>query len=232
MPGCRTRLALTWAFAGLAWTAHPVRAAPERVSDRPAALVGQYEGSQMEVGAGLELMADGHFHYELAYGALDEEAEGTWSVEGDRLVLASDPVTPPRFVVVSRRAAEPGHLRGHLGFKDGYDQQYFDALITKADGSTEQKQFGIEGLAWEFAPASPPRSVRVVNPIYGIAGEPLALEPGSDLDITWHFEPNGLGKVDISATPLRIEGGVLVMERVGRTLRFRRVPAEPKPGAP
>ena len=217
-----------FALISLVITAWPAFAAP----DRPAALVGQYEGSQMEIGAGLELMADGHFHYELAYGALDEEASGTWSVVADRVVLASDPVVPPRFVVVSRKAGEPGVLRGHLDFKDGYDQQYFNALITQADGSVEDKQFGIEGLEWEFARGSPPRSVRVVNPIYGITGEPLALQPGSGFDITWHFEPNGLGKADLSATPLRIEGGVLVMDRVGRTLRFRRVPAEPRPDAP
>ena len=126
------------------------------------------------------------------------------------MVLASDPVVPPRFVVVSRKAAEPGVLRGWLDFKDGYDQQYFDALITCADGSVEKMQFGIEGLAWEFAAALPPRSVRVVNEIYGLAGEPLPLDVRADFDITWHFEPNGLGKADLSTTPLRLEGDVLV----------------------
>lgn len=199
------------------------RAAP----DRPAALVGQYDGGQMEIGAGLELRADGHFHYELAYGAIDEQANGTWSVVGDRVLLASDPVVPPRFVVVSRAKGERGLLLGHLDFKDGYDQQYFDALITRADGSVDSKQFGIEGLAWEFPPASPPRSVRVVNPIYGVAGEPVALDLGAGFDITWHFEPNGLGKVDLSATPLIVEAGELVLDRFGRTLRFKRVPAQP-----
>ncbi len=207
----------------LTFTACPAIAAPER----PAVLVGQYDGGQTEIGAGLELMADGHFHYELAYGAIDEAAGGTWSVEGGRVVLASDPVVPPRFVVVSRAAGEPGLLLGHLDFRNGYDQQYFDALITRSDGSIEKKQFGIEGLAWEFPRASPPRSVRLVMEIYGVVGEPLALDPGAGFDITWHFEPNGLGKADLSATPLRIEGGVLVLERLGRTLRFKRVPAEP-----
>ena len=215
------RLGLVWVGLGLALSATSALAAP----DRPAALVGQYDGGRMEIGAGLELMADGHFHYELAYGALDEDAVGTWSVVGGRVVLASDPVVPPRFVVVSRKPGEPGVLRGHLDFKDGYDQQYFEALITQADGSIEQKQFGIEGLAWEFVPASPPRSVRVISEIYNLAGEPLTLEPGGGFEITWHFEPNGLGKADLSATPLTVDKGVLVLERLGRTLRFRKVPA-------
>ena len=47
----------------------------------PAALVGIYDGGQMEIAAGLELRADGNFSYGLAYGALDEEAEGVWTVE-------------------------------------------------------------------------------------------------------------------------------------------------------
>jgi hypothetical protein len=40
----------------------------------PAALVGEYAGHQMEMGAGLELRADGRFRYALSYGAIDEEA--------------------------------------------------------------------------------------------------------------------------------------------------------------
>lgn len=228
LPNIRARGLTRFALICLAFAAHPAKAAP----DRPAALVGPYDGGQMEVGAGLELMADGHFHYELAYGALDEAADGTWSVVGDRVVLASNRVVPPRFVVVSRTTGEPGMLRGHLDFKDGYDQQYFNALITQADGSIEQKQFGIEGLAWEFAPASPPRSVRLVMEMYGVKGEPLVLDPAAGFEITWHFEANGLGKADLSATPLTIDKGVLVLERLGRTLRFKRVPAEPLPGAP
>ena len=39
-----------------------------------SSLVGVYDGRQMEMAAGLELMADGRFRYALSYGALDEEA--------------------------------------------------------------------------------------------------------------------------------------------------------------
>jgi hypothetical protein len=41
-------------------------------------LVGKYNGGQMELAAELDLTADGHFQYGLAYGALDEEAQGRW----------------------------------------------------------------------------------------------------------------------------------------------------------
>src|ERR1035441_6035926 len=51
-----------------------------------ASLAGTYDGGQMEVGAQLLLKPDGHFQYELAYGALDETAAGTWEFK-DSTVL-------------------------------------------------------------------------------------------------------------------------------------------------
>lgn len=59
-------------------------------------LVGTYDGGQMEIAAGLELRADGRFRYALSYGALDEEAAGTWTVSGSQVLLTSDPSVAPR----------------------------------------------------------------------------------------------------------------------------------------
>ena len=41
-----------------------------------AALAGLYQSRQMEVGAALELQKNGHFRYQLDYGAVSEHAEG------------------------------------------------------------------------------------------------------------------------------------------------------------
>ena len=193
----------------------------------PSELVGQYDGGQMEIAAGLELRADGHFHYEFAYGALDEDATGTWSVDGDRLVLASDPFKPPRFVVVSRGPGDRGVLRVQLDFKDPYDQQNFDALITRADGDVENVQLGIDGLKWEYAADAPPRSLRMLIPVYDIAGEPLALDPAPGTKILYHFEPNDIGKVDLRDARFTIDKRDIVYEHLGRTISFRRVAPRP-----
>jgi hypothetical protein len=40
------------------------------VTTQPASVVGTYNGSQMEIAAGLELKPDGRFRYALFYGAL------------------------------------------------------------------------------------------------------------------------------------------------------------------
>src|SRR5580698_3975350 len=74
-------------------------------------LAGMYDGHQMEVGAQLLLKPDGHFQYELAYGALDEEGKGTWEFKDGAVFLTSVPaVVPPEFVVVSDTPEPKGGL--------------------------------------------------------------------------------------------------------------------------
>jgi hypothetical protein len=54
------------------------------------AVVGLYLANQMEVGAGLELQANGRFRYALDYGAVSEGAEGRWTLNGTTIRLTSD----------------------------------------------------------------------------------------------------------------------------------------------
>ncbi len=43
----------------------------------------------MEIGAALQLDPDGHFQYQLDYGAASESAEGTWSSDGTAVYLTA-----------------------------------------------------------------------------------------------------------------------------------------------
>jgi hypothetical protein len=52
-------------------------------------VTGFYRSNQMEIGAALELDPDGHFMYQLDYGAVSEAAEGTWSSDGARVYLTA-----------------------------------------------------------------------------------------------------------------------------------------------
>ena len=63
------------------------------------ALAGHYylQGVR-EVGSELLLHPDGRFDYFLAYGAYDESATGTWTVQGGRVLLnTAGTMTPPCF---------------------------------------------------------------------------------------------------------------------------------------
>ena len=55
----------------------------------PSAVAGTYQAQQMEVGAALELEKNGHFRYQLDYGAVSEHAEGDWTFDGN--TFASQP---------------------------------------------------------------------------------------------------------------------------------------------
>jgi hypothetical protein len=173
----------------------------------------------MEVAARLWLKPDGQFLYELSYGALDEQASGRWTASGDKVVLNGDPVKAPRITVVSQSQGTPGTLRITTA-KDPYDQQNFNALIKMASGEIGNVQLGIDGLTWPYPSAGAPTAVRLIEPIHEIASEPVKLDAGSD--IKFHFEPNDLGKADFRGTPLQVESGVLVLNRFGMTLKFRR----------
>jgi hypothetical protein len=185
-------------------------------------LVGTYDGGQMEIAAGLELKADGRFRYALSYGALDEEAAGTWTVSGSQVLLTSDRVVAPRFVLVSRTRSGDGVLQIGLDVPKGLSRQYFDAVITSTNGQTERKQLSDDGLSWRFTSASVPTSVRMLFPVFSVISEPIQVDPGSGYSLRFRFEPNDLGKVAFQATPLKIANAEFLLDRHGRTIRFKR----------
>src|SRR5947209_3621774 len=127
-----------------------------------ASLVGTYDGKQMEMAAGLELKADGRFRYGLSYGALDEEAAGKWTMSGDRVLLTSDPIVAPRFVLVSHGKGVGGTLQVGLDVPKGLSRQYFDAVILNTNGKTERRQLGEDGLSSPFTGDNAPTSLRML----------------------------------------------------------------------
>jgi hypothetical protein len=193
-----------------------------RAMAQSASLVGTYDGRQMEMAAGLELLADGRFRYALAYGALDEQAAGKWTLRGDSVLLTSDPVSPPRFVLVSQSRAAPGVLRVDLDVPKGVSRQYFNALITKASGQTERRQLAEDGLQLPFAAAEAPITLRLSLQMFDVASGPVRLDANSGYSVKFRFEPNDIGKVPFQATPLKLVNGALLLDRHGRTIRFRR----------
>jgi hypothetical protein len=191
-------------------------------SAQSGSLAGVYDGGQMEMAAGLELKPDGRFNYALSYGALDEQAAGRWTVSGDRVLLSSNPVVAPRLFLVSRGRGSEGMLRLSLDVPSGTSRQYFDALITQGNGQTQKVQLSEEGLSLPFGRADAPTAVRLVLQIFRVASEPVQLDPNSGYVVQFRFEPNDIGKVDFRAEALQVVSGDLVLNRHGRTLRFRR----------
>ena len=191
-------------------------------AQHPASLVGHYDGHQMEMGAELILNANGRFQYGVAYGALDEEAEGTWVQQGDHVLLTSDPVTPARFVFLGQKPAPTGTFRLSLEAPEGMSLQFFDAVLTFARRKPEGGQLTDDGVEIPIDAKDPPLTARLFLPMYELKGEPVSIDPAKGYWLSFRFEPNDLGKADFRAAPLALDKGDLLLERFGRTIRFHR----------
>lgn len=199
-------------------------ATPPADEAHPVALVGAYDGHQMEMAAGLELAADGRFRYALSYGALDEEAAGTWLADHGAVVLTSDPVTAPRIAMTGQTTGPSGELRITLDMPEGgMTRQLFEAEITFADGHVERQQLAEDDTVIAFPAGVPPTGIMLVLPMFDVVGERVTIEPAKGEQLRFRFAPNDLGKVDFRGTRLRQAGGELLLDRYGRTIHFRRV---------
>jgi hypothetical protein len=214
-------LSFLTAFALLAASA----AAPSAVgppSPADQCLAGDYEGSAMEIGGGLRLQADGRFKYGLAYGAVDESAEGRWEQDAAGVYLTSDPVTPPHFSLLGESPAPAGEFRVALELPRGISRQYFDVLLTLDGGKNMQRQMAEDGLVVPLEPGDKVAAVRLLLPIFDLESERFALTAGSASEVRLRFEPHDLGKVAFARERLAMDGGALVLQRYDHAIRFRR----------
>ena len=200
----------------------PAPAPAPPADQHPAAFVGHYDGHQMEMGAELLLKADGRFQYGIAYGALDEEAEGTWVADGDKVLLTSDKVTPPRFLFLGQRPAPAGVLKLSVEAPQGMSLQYFDAAIRLAKGGAAGRQLTDDGLTVPFTAGDPPVKVQLFLPMFEQKSDVVTIDPAKGYWLSFRFEPNDLGKADFRGEPLAIDKGDLLLQRFGRTIRFHR----------
>jgi hypothetical protein len=189
----------------------------------PAALVGEYDGHQMEMGAGLELKANGRFRYALSYGSIDEQANGSWVADHGMVVLTSDHVTPPRISLLDQKAGPAKELRVTLDVPHGVNPQLLDAVVTFADGHSAQQQLSDEETVIPFADGAAPTHIMLIFSMLEIRGAWIAIDPDKGYRLHFRFEPNDLGMVDFHGTALKEEGGELLLDRYGRTIRFHPV---------
>jgi hypothetical protein len=95
----------------------------------PPELTGLYRTHQMEVGAALELHADGTFQYSLDYGAVSEAAEGHWNSADGVVTLDSDPLPVDLMRELERNDA--AFQEEALAIEDGaLVLQRYDTIIT------------------------------------------------------------------------------------------------------
>lgn len=185
-------------------------------------LAGGYDGSAPEVAARLDLGPDRRFRYELTYGALDEAATGTWRWADGAVLLTSDPVTPPRFVLAEPGVADLARAgrRIALDLPRGLPPQYFSAVVTLDDGRRIARRFDDQGVL-PLEAGERPVALVVTLAVFDVSSERLELSGDGEARI--RFEPNDLGLVAFRDARLALEGETLTLDRHDRSLRFARV---------
>jgi len=202
-----------------------VPAQPSAPAITRESLAGTYNGGQMEVAAELVLKPDGHFSYELAYGALDEAAEGNWEVKFGAVYLTTVPaVKLPQFVVESDKPEPSGGLWIKISngpVMPGAPQRIF--LVYGPNEEPGMVEIAEDGRV-PFPGNRRPTAIVPEIPVYPVMSKAIPLTGAGGHRMVMRFEPNDMGKADFRAQRLSIENGVLVMPRrdLGLMLHFKR----------
>jgi hypothetical protein len=188
-----------------------------------SSIAGMYETHQMEVAAALELRRDGHFRYQLSYGAVDEEGQGDWTFDGKTVRLTSKPMPKrPSFELVSDDAAPKGELYLKLenpGFEWGHGLEAIAA---------DEKKNGFEVSADDSGRvdlSGTPSLVAVAPemPVYGPTGDIFPLSADRGHRLLFRFHANDLGRARFDKEPLQRSGTDLLLQRYDTVFRFVKV---------
>lgn len=190
----------------------------------PVAIAGLYQSHQMEVGAALELQKNGHFRYQLDYGAVSEEAEGDWTFDGQAVRLTTRPKpNAPSFELVRDDPAPLGEVAIAIeppGF--GAEGYRLDAIGTDA-ASGER---GLVRTDSDGRVESGGHKLSVIEPmvpVYGLPGGRFVLSPDRGHRLLLRFHANDLGRAAFDREPLLLSKGALVLNRYETQIRFIRV---------
>ncbi len=201
------------------------------IAQDAAAVAGSYclTGVQ-EVGSCMRLSPDGKFEYFLAYGAYDENAEGTWRLEkGEVIVTTPAYDRRPTFTLKRMQPSSGGSFDVIVEGKNGQSIAGIDVGVT-CDGNA--KSAGVtqaEGFAVDCKQA--PTAISLGLGMFGVAPQTIDVKTaGTDKAYVFTFDPGDLGRKRFASVPLRIDGDALEMtytdtpisELQGRPFRYIR----------
>jgi hypothetical protein len=187
-----------------------------------SSLAGFYQSQTMEVGGGIELRADGHFRYELEYGAVDEAGEGDWTFDGVAVRLTSSPMPrEPVFELVGDDPAPTGEV-SLLIDKEGFNWSgRIDAIGTDRSGEEGLVSTDRDGKVDSGGHVL--TSIDPLVPVYGTRAGHFPLSPDRGHKLHLKFHANDLGHPAFKSEPVALSGDALVMTRFDTEIRFVRV---------
>jgi len=176
----------------------------------------------------LLLRTDGRFEYALAYGALDERAQGHWVHHGEVLRLITEPKpVPPAFHQAPRGPPAPGSATLRVAWPDGRGMAGVNFRIGFDAGDPIVEYTQENGWRLPAGEHRTPRWIELAEPIYGIASPRYAIDAAASGTLNFVLEPNDMGVVDFSAMSVDVLAGELIIHRHNGTMRFVRMTDRP-----
>jgi hypothetical protein len=209
---------------------HPLRPAPAIVAAAflAAAAPASFEGAYMLVGlreaaGGLELQPGGRFRYAFTYGALDEQAEGRWRQQGNRILLTTDPAPrPPEWTLVLAEPGEPKLFALILEGPNGRPIPNIEVEVRMQDGSVEKGATQSEWLEADLD-GRMPIAVTFRIPVFEVASPAFPVDVAKARRYRFRLDPRDLGVRDFRDWPLEMRGDLLAPPDAPEGEGFRRM---------
>lgn len=190
---------------------------------QPPGIAGTYVTGQMEMGGALELGSNGHFRYQLDYGAASESAAGDWTADAKTVRLTSNPMPKlPDFALVSDQPAPAGDL--YVALDPGSDTIWtpLTVVVTIEGMDRPVAIYAEDDGRVVLPPGRKATSVKLLLPVYETGEDSVSLSADRGHRLTFKVEPNDMGSAAFRSEPLTLEGSSLVMHRYDTKIVFRK----------
>ncbi len=179
---------------------------------------------EQDVASGLVLWPDGRFEYFLSAGALDEHAEGRWSVAGGVVTMITDPKpVPPVFTPSPPGKADGVALTVVVSSPEGRGIAGVDLRIGFDSGAPIEGYTQEDGWSLPEDEKRTARWIELAVPMHDLRSPrfPIDLAAGNALAFT--LVANDMGIFDFTGVGVRMAGKALVVDRGGGGLLYERV---------
>jgi hypothetical protein len=179
---------------------------------------------EQDAASGLLLQRDGHFRYFLAYGALDEEAEGRWSVADKVVTLVTEPKPVlPAFTQGPSAKSDSAPLTVQVSWPDGRGVALVDLRIGFDEGPPVDGYTQEDGWSLPAEERRIPRWIELKVPMHDFTSPRFPIDAGAGNALAFTLTPNDLGKFDFEGIRIEVEPGALIVLRGGARLRYQAV---------
>jgi hypothetical protein len=181
--------------------------APTARAQDAAAVVGTYcLRGVMEVGSCIRLSEGGGFEYFLAYGAYDENSEGTWRLESGGIIVDSPPYDKkPAFAFKRLQRGDTDAYDVIVESKAGRSIQGIDVSVT-CDGRTARA--GVtQAEGYKVDCTNPPTEISLGLAMFGVAPQAIGVadKAGADKVYVFEFDAGDMGRKKFVAHRLTIK---------------------------